>query len=49
MFINEIFENDDDLFAPSWRLTVIQLLRKMLESPVRLSLIHISEPTRQIH
>lgn len=32
MFINEIFENDDDMFAPSWRMTVIQMLRKMLES-----------------
>jgi hypothetical protein len=34
MFINEIFENDDDMFAPSWRMTVIHMLRKMLESAV---------------
>jgi len=35
MFVNEIFENSDDMFAMPWRTKVVNLLIKLLESPAR--------------
>ena len=35
MFINEIFENSEDMFAMPWRVKVANLLVKLLDSPAR--------------
>lgn len=33
MFINELFENSEDMFATPWRVKVAKLLQKMLDNP----------------
>lgn len=33
MFINDLFENNEDMFATPWRVNVAKLLQKMLDNP----------------